>query len=136
MGFGARIFHGNPGVSTPFYGEWEVGTYYAGWRIVRDGRVLCGSDDVVDSIAEHSARVDEIGLGAVTSIQMLSAFDVRLNLENSCSLDFLGTHGEIDEEVVHIFGPDDLYLEFLPGEGWKIGPAGRDWRISDSGAIR
>lgn len=121
LGFGAEQFHGNPTLVDSYYGEWEVGTYYAGWRIVQRGRVLCGSDDVVDSTDELNERLAALKIGRPIGIEMLSEFDVRLQLEDELQVDFLGTLGEDDEHVVHIFGPQDLYLEYVVASGWEIG---------------
>ena len=122
IGFGAQRFHGNPALVDSFYGEWEVGTYYAAWRVAAPGRILCGSDDVVDSTNELNERLSQIELGHPTGIEMLSEYDVRLAL-GAHFLDFLGTHGEEDEHVLHIFGPDDLYIEYSVARGWEIGDA-------------
>ena len=121
FGFGAEQFHGNPTLVDSFYGEWEVGTYYAGWRIAHRGKVLCGSDDIVDSIDELNERVTQIEIGRPVAIRMLSEFDVRLSFEDELCVDFLGTLGKKDEPVTRIFGPDNLYLEYLAVSGWEIG---------------
>ena len=121
FGFGAEQFHGNPTLVDSYYGEWEVGTYYAGWRIAQRDRVLCGSDDIVDSADELNERVARIRVGRPVAIHMLSEFDVRFSFDDELQVDFLGTLGEDDEHVVHIFGPDDLYLEYVVTSGWEIG---------------
>ena len=120
IGFGEQRFHGNPTLKDDFYGEWEIGTYYGGWRIVSGGVVACGSDDVVDSIDELNERVARVELGRPVSIRMLSELDVRLALDNGSHVDFLGSSGE-DEHVIHIFGPDDLYIDYTSGKGWEVG---------------
>ena len=121
FGFGSEQVHGDPKLPDGFYGEWEIGTYYAGWRVARSGKILCGSDDVVDSVEELNDRLGVIELGRPTGFQMLSEFDVRLVLDGDTYIDFLGTLGEADEHVVHIFGPDDLYAEYVVESGWEIG---------------
>jgi len=120
LGFGAERFHGDPTLVDGYYGEWEIGTYYAGWRIGQRGRVLCGSDDVVDSADQLNERVTNIKFGRPVRIEMLSKFDVRLHCEDELHVDFLATNGDDDEHVVHIFGPDDQYLEYVVTSGWEI----------------
>ena len=39
------------------YCEWEIGTYYSNWRIVQNGRIICGSGESVESIRELDAMV-------------------------------------------------------------------------------
>jgi hypothetical protein len=75
---------------------------------------------VVDSVDKLNERVANIKVGRPLGIQMLSEFDVRLRFEDELHVDFLATNGDDDEHVVHIFGPDDLYLEYVVTSGWEI----------------
>jgi hypothetical protein len=128
FGFGSERFHGDPKLPDGFYGEWEIGTYYAAWRVVQAGKVLCGSEDVVDSVEGLNDRLGLVELGRPVGIQMLSEFDVRLSLDENTDLDFLGTLSEADEHIVHIFGPDDLYVEYAVETGWEIGTSAEPLR--------
>lgn len=120
IGFGAMQFHGDERLVDPFYGEWEFGTYYGAWRISRGPRVLCGSQDVVDSTQELHDRVERIELGCIVGVEMLTEFDVRVVLDGDLRIDFLGTHGESTEHVIHIFGPNDLYADYSIERGWVV----------------
>lgn len=128
FGFGAEQFHGDPKLLDAFYGEWEIGTYYAGWRVVQSGKILCGSEDVVDSVDKLNDRLGLVELGQPVGFQMISEFDVRLSLDGDTHVDFLGTFSEADEHVVHIFGPDDLYAEYVVETGWEIGTSAEPLR--------
>ena len=57
MGFGARIQHGKPGLKDDYKGEWELGTYGCAWRVIGDGKILCGSDDSVLAFRGFHAAV-------------------------------------------------------------------------------
>src|SRR6185369_4583727 len=52
IGLGEKIYHGNSKLLDEYYGEWEIGTYYSAWRVLKEGRIICGSDDLVDSADE------------------------------------------------------------------------------------
>lgn len=126
MGFGAKVNQETHGRGEPFYGEWELGTYAAAWRIIKDGHIICGSMDVVDTVAELDAKVQSIEFGAFSHIEQISDYDVRVKLDNGVFLDFICTTGE-DDEMFHIFGPEHLYLEFRPDQGWIIGKSNAPW---------
>src|SRR3989442_543818 len=89
FGFGDKVYHGNPRLADSFYGEWEIGTYYCAWRVVKEKRLLCGSSDSVDSVAELNATLSQICLGAITAVDQISDFDVRVEFENGTTVEFL-----------------------------------------------
>ena len=116
IGFGP-LREGVPGVTRPL---WELGSYYSAWRFVRDGRVLAGSQDVVDAIADLDTKVNAIEVGAVLDIEQLPPFDIRLHFDGRLILDFLNTTSE-DDDIFHIFGPEHVYAGFSPLTGWTLG---------------
>jgi hypothetical protein len=110
----------------PFYGEWEIGTYSAAWRIVRGGAVVCGSSDAVDSIGDLDRQLQAVILGAPVSIEASSQIDVRVELDNGTTIDFFGATSDGDE-IFHIFGPQKLYIEYTPDGDWKVGSSNVPW---------
>jgi hypothetical protein len=124
LGFGRVIPHTNPKLPDAFYGEWEIGSYYAAWRIVREGRILCGSQDAVDSPDELQASLEKIQLGSFISVSESRDFDVRVNLDGAVCVDFLGTISD-DDETFHIFGPSALFIGFSPLTRWRVGNSDR-----------
>jgi hypothetical protein len=127
LGFGGKLPHSKPKTSDPFYGEWELGTYSAAWRIIREGRVVCGSLDAVDSIDELDERLQAIKLGKVLTIEVFSQFDLRVILDEDVCIDFICA-AEDDDEMFHIFGPESLYIEYTCSDGWKVGKSNAPWR--------
>jgi len=126
MGFGEKVAHSKPKTEDPFYGEWEVGSYSSAWRIVREGRVVCGSSDVVDSIKDLDERLQAITLGSVMLVETLSLLDIRVKLDNGVFIDFICASKE-DDEMFHIFGPENLYVEYACPDGWRIGKSNVPW---------
>ncbi|SRR6266481_446555 len=132
IGFGKKIPHGRPNLADDFYGEWQIGTYYAAWRVIKDGKILCGSRDVVDSLVELEERFRQIQLGRINGIWMVSEFDIRIDLDDGIHIDFLGAAREDeDDEMLHIFCPNGLYVRYSTLDGWKVGDAGRRVDYSD-----
>jgi hypothetical protein len=126
VGFGKRVPHSKPKTADPFYGEWEIGTYSSAWRIIRAGRVVCGSSDVVDSIDELDERLQAIKLGAVVAVEALSQFDIRVKLDDEVFIDFICA-SEGDDEMFHIFGPERLYVQYTCPDVWKVGKSNAPW---------
>ncbi len=120
LGFGEKIPHGKSRLVDDFYGEWEIGTYSAAWRIVQEGTILCGSRDVVDSLGELDERLRKIKIGRIQTINPLSKLDIRVCFDDAMHIDFLGTASEPDE-LLHIFCPGNLYIEYSILSGWKVG---------------
>jgi hypothetical protein len=129
LGFGTKEPHGRPDMPDPFYGAWEVGTYSGAWRFVREGAVLCGSQELADSIEELDQRAREkIQPGRVIGITMLSPLDVRLVLDNMF-VDILAMSSDtVEDELFHVFGPDKLYIECSTPGTWKLGRSDTSWR--------
>jgi hypothetical protein len=126
IGFGERILQSKPKVADPFYGEWEIGTYSSAWRIVDNSKILCGSLDVVDSIEELDEKLQQVRLGAVVDIEAVSLLDIRVKLERGVFVDFICASSE-DDEMFHIFGPDNLYIEYKNIGGWEVGKSDAPW---------
>ena len=109
------------------YGEWEAGVYFNSWRIIRDGKVLCGSRDSVDTVEELDLALKNITFGKFVSLQQLTAFDIRIECDNRVIIDFLITQSG-EEEGFHIFCPRNRIVTFTVKDGWRVGPADGPWK--------
>ena len=126
LGFGKKVYHGNPKLADDFYGEWEIRTYCYAWRVVKNKKVLCASSDAVDSIDELNAVLKKIKLGCIISLAQLTSLDVRVGFDTGVTVDFLATVSDEDEGVV-IFCPEDKCIQFTVGSGWTTGPSRKPW---------
>lgn len=120
LGFGEKIPHSRKRSVDSFKGEWEVGTYTAAWRIIRDGEIISGSMTPAESNDDMERQVEGIHLGSVQSIEMLSRFDIRLVLDGGMSIDFIGVSSD-DDEMFHVFGPNHLLVKYYCAGKWSIG---------------
>jgi hypothetical protein len=118
LGFGKKIYHGKKLVDD-FYGEWEIRTYCYAWRVIKDGRIVCGSSDAVDHVNELTAILKRVKFGRIISLEQLTGFDVRVGFDTGIMVDFLGTVRDEDEGI-SIFCPEHKTIEFRAGSGWKI----------------
>jgi hypothetical protein len=129
LGFGERMYHGNPKLVDAYYGEWEIGTYYCAWRVIKDAKILCGSDDAVESVDELDASLKQIELGAVLSIEQLGNLDVRVELDTGAAIEFLATTSDEADECFGINnGVSHQLVEFTVGSGWTMGASNLPWR--------
>lgn len=120
MGFGEKVYHNNPNLNDTFYGEWELGTYYCAWRVMKGNRILCGASDPDGSIEELNKNINSIEFGCLAAIIQLSDIDVRLESDSGIAVDFLATISD-DDEYFHIFCPNHLHIELSIGGKWSIG---------------
>lgn len=126
LGFGDKLFHGKSNISDTYYGEWEIGTYIASWRIAQSGRILCGSQDDVESHDELDKKLRNIPIGKIFSISLLTQFDIRVELESDMCVDFLSVTSE-EDEIFHVFCPEKKYVEYSVKDGWKAGESNKPW---------
>ncbi len=120
LGFGEKVYHGNSRLVDPFYGEWEIGTFYSAWRVIYEKSILCGSTDTCDSLDELDAKIKRIEFGRIESLKQPTAFDVCARFDTGITVEFLGTFSDGDESF-HIFGPEKLHIMFSIPDGWLIG---------------
>lgn len=96
--------------------EWEMGIYRSAWRIVGGGTVLCGSQDVADSIEDLNIALGTIDLGRFASLRQISDLDVRIEFDTGIAVEFLAAASD-DDESFHIFCPGQRFIEFTPQRG-------------------
>ena len=125
FGFGEKIFHNNARLKDTFYCEWEVGTYYSSWRIIKNNQIILGSNDSND-INLLSKKIHEIAFTEIISITNFSDHDVRVTFNNDIIVDFLPVFTD-EDEVFHVFCPEKNYIEFTSQGLWKIGKSNVPW---------
>jgi hypothetical protein len=127
LGFGEQIKKSSTRSGVSICSEWELGTYNSAWRIISNGRILCGNMTPVDTNQELDDELAKIALGKIVDIKMLSMFDVRLDLDNEISIDFLSV-ANYEGESFFVFGPSHLYIQYHYCDGWRIGKSNEPWR--------
>lgn len=129
LGFGQKVYHNKPKMVDSFYGEWEIASYFCAWRIVQDGRIICGSNETVDSTEELDAIVNKIDFGRIISLKMsLAGVDVRAEFDTDIEMDFFFIRSG-DDESINIFCPDDMCATFSVIDGWLIGKSNKPGKL-------
>jgi hypothetical protein len=119
IGFGDEVSRPTARNPLAVRSEWEIGTYTAAWRIVHGNEVLCGSMDPVDGNDELDLKVQGLQLGAALRIEMVSQFDIRVVLSEQSYVEFICVSSD-DDEILHIFGPDNFFSKYSIADGWTV----------------
>lgn len=119
LGFGERVTRSKMKVRDPFFGEWQIGTYGAAWRIVQNDRIILGSMNPVDSCADLDTELEKIKFGSVLNIETPSRFCVRVSLEGAMFIDFMAASNE-ESEIFFLLNPDGSDIEYRCTTGWEI----------------
>jgi len=133
LGFGERVFHQNERLRTQFYGEWEVGTYYSAWRVIKGATILLARGDEGTS-NDLAARLEDIPLGTIAVLVQSSPRDLRLEFNTGVIVEVLADTSKPDEECFHIFLPGKKYMELSAGGVWTLTDS--DKPEADSNPIR
>ncbi|WP_309382245.1 hypothetical protein [Paludisphaera borealis] len=112
-------------------GEWQIGTYYCAWRVVRGERILCGSSDAIIDPEGALKVLRSIPWGRFEGIWQPTEMDVRIELSDDVSVDFFSTI--VDDCTVDIFRPNKTVISFSPAKGWEVGDSDRPWNPTPLG---
>jgi hypothetical protein len=118
LGFGNKVFHGKKHLANAYYGEWEVGTYYCSWRILRNGAMLLASNDPSKVISDLNAELGRVDFGVLERIDQFSEYDVRIHFSSGIDVEILATMR--GDEIFHVFCPNKDYVEFSNPKGWLL----------------
>jgi hypothetical protein len=128
VGFGASVKNTGKLPGPRFYGEYEMGTYSAFWRIEKQKEtIFCKSDDFGQLDVRDSLSNMLSGL-TFSHLEVEARAKLILYLSGDRRLIFDGTSCDREDEIFHIFLPNSEYLEYSWERGWRVGPAKGPWR--------
>ena len=128
FGFGEKPYHGNSKLVDDFYGEWEVGTYSSAWRVLQNKRIVCASNDTVDSVDELDGALKAVDFGRISSVEQPADLDLRLEFDAGIAVEFLAATSDDDECFHIVFRPGNMAIKFTVGAGWEIGESNKPWK--------
>ncbi|MCQ2579797.1 MAG: hypothetical protein MJ159_03775 [Treponemataceae bacterium] len=91
-----------------FYGTWEIGTYNASWRIIKDGKIFIASES--ENLAAEAREIISLPPYKLIGIYEPSVFDLRFIFSDNLIIDFFNSYSE-DDEFVHILKIDKTWWE-------------------------
>ncbi len=121
IGFGEKIPHPTLRRPEAVRSEWELRTYRAAWRLCRDGILIVGSRDLVDSDLELDEKLKALDAQCIRSIEVMEKFDVRVTLDRGFTVDFFWVASD-DEEILTVSNVvTRLYVTYAGTAGWVVG---------------
>jgi hypothetical protein len=115
IGLGEKCIKKNRLSLVEYYGEWELGTYNASWRILENNKILIGSYD-----ENNNQNINNIIDERFLDIVPLSDFDVRVKFSNGLLVDFFNCSHE-DDEALHVLHINGNYWELNCKGLWTYG---------------
>jgi hypothetical protein len=125
IGFGEKIAHNIERLADKYLCEWRAGTYYSSWRIIRDGKIILGSNDSND-IEYLNSKLNELDFKEIVEIINYNSLDVQVVLKNGMIIQFINTISD-EDETFHIFCPENICVVFSTEGLWEIGPSNASW---------
>ena len=108
----------------PARSEYGVGTYTSNWMIQdQPGKIVC--DPSSQSAAEIEALLDSVKLGSFRALTAEPDGMVQLVTDSAFSVKFI-SH-DLEDELLHVFLPGDLYVEYSLRHGWRNGSSKGPW---------
>lgn len=119
LGFGKKIYHQKINHLDNFYGEWELGSYRAAWRIICQDKIILASKDLFSEDITLDDKLQQIKLGRIEYISISHYFDIKVQLDNATTIEFLCCSSDNDD-IFHIMNTTESYLGFQPIKGWHL----------------
>jgi hypothetical protein len=125
IGFGEKTSHNIERLADKYLCEWRIGTYYSSWRIIRDGKIILGSNDSND-FEYLNSQLNELDFKEIVEITNYNPLDVQVVLKNDMIIQFINTVSD-EDETFHMFCPENLCVVFTTEGLWKIGLSNAPW---------
>ena len=118
LGLGNRIQPRKENTCVSFYGEWELGSYNASWRILYDGKIVMASQS--DSLKYKAREIQVDSEFLLLQVQEITPYDIRIVFSNNLIFDFFSCHTE-EDELFHVLKTDGTWWEKGSSGEWKKG---------------
>ena len=127
MSFGAitekKLRKESPGISY----EWEIGSFYNNWRLVKNGNIVAGAQDTDQGGSYVKDHLLAREFGALREVVQTSAYgDISVFFSGGQEIQFMALISE-DDEIFHVFCPGFTFVEFNPRKGWTLGVSNKPW---------
>ncbi len=100
-----------------FYGQWEITTYNASWRIVRDGKIIIASES--ESLRTEEKEIVSLPVFELEEKRELTKYDVSFVFSNNFELDFFNCYTEDYELFFGLRENDKVWWEKDQNGIWK-----------------
>jgi flagellin-specific chaperone FliS len=111
IGIGEKIYYKHPKLEGKYHGEWDLITRAFTWRISKNNRFLCGSDDEPEDIDKILKTLE---LGTVSHIEKKNIADISMHLSKGIIIDFFCCSKD-DNQMIIMNGIETAYEFTLEG---------------------
>lgn len=125
IGFGEKTPHNIERLDDKYRCEWRIGTYYSSWRIIRDGKIILGSNDSND-IEYLNCQLNALDFKEIAEISNYTLLDIQVVLRDDMIIQFINTISD-EDETFHMFCPDNTCVIFSTEGSWEVGPSNEPW---------
>ena len=101
-----------------FYGQWEIGTYNASWRIIKDGKILIASES--EKLMAGEKEIVLLPQFKLEEINEPTPFDLSFVFSSNLKIDFFNCYTE-DDEFIHVIKNDKTWWEKKQNGLWSKG---------------
>ncbi|MDR1148290.1 MAG: hypothetical protein LBK66_06620 [Spirochaetaceae bacterium] len=119
VGLGKKVKNLCKNSRVEYYGEWEIGTYISAWRIVKEGKLISGSRQIVEDTDIETQKIAPLFNEKFITMMELNEYDIRLIFSGDLIVDFFFCSDS--DEFLHILGiGGDFWVSQFPNE-WIYG---------------
>lgn len=130
IGLGKKLFYKNPKLKGKFHGEWDILSRMTTWRIIKNGKFLCGFDDEIELC---NIVLSDLECGKVTKIVQGSYSDISISFSNDIDIDFFSN--SLGDPKLIVIGGNRVSYE-LTLNGWEYESSDKNFKtLTDIEAI-
>jgi hypothetical protein len=119
VGLGKKVKNQRKNSRVEYYGEWEIGTYISAWRIVKKGKLISGSRQIIEDTNLETQKIAPLFNEKFITMIELNEYDIRLIFSGDLIVDFFFCSDS--DEFLHILGiSGDFCVSQLPNK-WICG---------------
>lgn len=116
LAMGDKIPYDNPRLKDRYHGEWDLMVEDCAWRVLRDGKFVCGSGD---DLEVWDSRVQNLMSLKLKDIIQVSAVDISFLFDKGYEISIIGT-SQVDNYFT-ILCPNNFFAQFNSSGEWIIG---------------
>lgn len=111
LGFGEKVFYTHKLLEGVFHGEWDISSVTSAWRMVKDGKLICGA---CESEEESDLFLNILVGKKISNIIQPSPMDITFEFSNGITLLIFGQSRS--NNILEVLAPGDISLEFCEGK--------------------
>ena len=121
IGLGKKCLPIDKNICVEYYGFWEIENYYTSWRIIKDNKIVLGSEAYYNSKLQTKKYYSLLKGKTLLDIIELTPFDVSFLFSDNIKIDFFACSRPSYRETFCILRMDGVFWEKTQNGRWKKG---------------